>query len=161
MLTLEFLKEWLYCDEETSIFTRIKACPGIKVGTVAGRLKSNGYAYISVGGRSYRAHRLVWFYNFGEWPKSELDHINGIKNDNRLCNLREVTRSQNMQNCGKYLNNTSGFKGVSWNKQSNKWKAQICISGKHKHLGSFDTPEEASIAYQLAAKELHGEFLHN
>lgn len=92
----------------------------------------------------------------GEW----VDHINGNGLDNRRENLRLSTIAQNAFNKGKHSNNTSGYKGVSWNKFAGRWVAQITIDGKNKYLGYFDTPEEAHAAYCAKAKELHGEFFN-
>ena len=94
----------------------------------------------------------------GKWPENDIDHINVARGDNRFSNLREATRSENLRNRGAQKNNTSGFKGVSWQKSSRKWDARINIHGKVVHLGYFDDPEDAYQAYCQAAKELHGEF---
>jgi hypothetical protein len=91
----------------------------------------------------------------GEWP-GDIDHINGVKADNRLCNLREVTKSQNARNVGISWANTSGFKGVSWDKRSRRWQALIRAEGRLKKLGTFATREEAALAYRTASVELHG-----
>jgi len=90
---------------------------------------------------------------------NEIDHINGDKLDNRRENLRSATRSQNKMNSGKPKNNTSGYKGVCWYKRGNKWRAQIGINGKLKHLGYFEDKEEAAKAYKKAAEKYHGEFV--
>lgn len=87
-----------------------------------------------------------------------MDHINTIRSDNRIANLREATNSQNNFNSPMKPNNTSGFKGVSWSKREGKFKAQIAANGVRMVLGSFDSPEEASEAYKSAAAKLHGEF---
>lgn len=89
------------------------------------------------------------------WPTISIDHINQVRDDNRIQNLREVSRSENQQNRGMSKNNNSGFKGISWHKKSNKWQAQIHFQGKRQHLGLFHTPEEASAAYQAAAEKFH------
>lgn len=88
----------------------------------------------------------------------QVDHVNCNPLDNRRCNLRLATNSQNQRNRGSNKNNKSGFKGVSWRVSRQKWLAQIEIDGKGKHLGYFDTPEDAAQAYDKAARELHGEF---
>lgn len=88
-----------------------------------------------------------------------VDHINGNPLDNRKCNLRLATASQNMHNKRMQKNNTSGFKGVHWDKNKRKWQANIKIGDKRRFLGGFDTAEEASCAYKNAAKQLHGEFI--
>jgi hypothetical protein len=84
-----------------------------------------------------------------------IDHINGVSSDNRICNLREATISENGQNRKRGKNNTSGFTGVSWHKSKNKWCSQIRVNGDLIALGSFDTPQEANDAYLLAKSKLH------
>jgi HNH endonuclease/AP2 domain len=127
-------------------------------GKVAGSINADGYLVIKIDSRSYFAHRLVWVYLCGDVP-DEIDLINGVKADTRIANLRLATSAQNAQNRRMSCSNTSGFKGVSWNKQTAKWRAQLGIGpGRNKHLGRFDTAEEASLVYQAAAREHFGEF---
>lgn len=92
---------------------------------------------------------------YGAWPDGEIDHINGDRKDNRLENLRLATSSENKQNIGLKSNNRSGFTGVSWFAAAKKWRADITIAGKMRHLGRFDTPEAAAEAYAKAKAELH------
>lgn len=105
-------------------------------------------------------HRVVLERMMGRpLTRAELtDHISGDKLDNRRENLRIATNTENMRNRGQQRNNTSGFKGVYWNRKLGKWQAQITVLGQRVHLGLFATPEEAHTAYCKAAKELHGEF---
>lgn len=127
-------------------------------GKDAGTVNSKGYLAIRISGTSYLAHRLAWKLSTGDDPAEHIDHINGDKLDNRLCNLREATRPQNSRNRASQSNNTSGFKGAFWHKRDSKWVAQIRINGKKKHLGYFPTPEAAHHAYCQAATKYHGEF---
>jgi len=106
----------------------------------------------------FPVHRLVWAFVNGKWPNDQIDHVNGIKNDNRLINLREANNSQNNMNKGKQSNNTSGFKGVSWHKLRNKWRSDIRVDGKRFNLGNYDCIAAASFAYQIASDKYHGEF---
>lgn len=157
--TAEYLRSILDYEPETGLFVwRVQmsnAAP--KAGTFAGRRNaSRGYAEIGVGGKLYRAHRLAWLHVTGHWPDSHLDHVNGNRSDNRWSNLRLATRQQNNWNRGKGKNNKSGFKGVSFDRPSSKWKAQICVNYTKISLGLFDTPIEASACYQGAAELLHG-----
>lgn len=101
------------------------------------------------------AHRLAWFYTYGRWPTQDIDHINEVKNDNRFCNLREATRAQNMQNVRKHKHNTSGLKGVCWHSQRKRWRAFIFLDRKQKHLGLFDTKEDAYAARKQAEKKFN------
>lgn len=117
-----------------------------------------GYLYGSILGARYLAHRVAWGLHTGSWPINCIDHVNGDPSDNRIGNLREATHSQNQHNRVAYKNNTSGYKGVSWNKGACKWQASIRLRGKLRNLGMFNCPKEAHAAYCRAAKELHGEF---
>src|SRR5688572_7616140 len=113
----EALRKDLDYDTDTGIF-RWKRCVArrIKPGDVAGYRDSDGYVNLKWHGRQYRLHRLAWFYTYGRWPEGEIDHVNMLRDDNRLCNLREATQSQNAGNRRAYANNTSGYKGVSYSK---------------------------------------------
>lgn len=101
-----------------------------------------------------RLHRFILRAKDGE----HVDHINGDTLDNRRCNIRVCTPAENMRNRPIQSNSTSGYKGVSWHKHRSKWRAQIKINGRKKHLGYFDNPKDAYMAYCLAAAELHGRF---
>ena len=124
MLTLQRLKERLSYNPDTGIF--VWNATKKQAGT-----KNSRYIQIAVDKKIYYAHRLAWFYVFGCFPELSIDHINNDKKDNRLANLRLVTVSQNNQNRGKQSNNTSGYKGVSWAKKSQKWEACIKIGRAH------------------------------
>lgn len=157
MLTQERLKELLHYDPDTGIFTNLtQRSSSCLIGTVAGSEYSNGYIYIQLGRKRYRAHRFAWLYVYGEFPEKLLDHINEIKDDNRIINLRLATHQQNKQNISSpNITNTSGFIGVSWRKDHKKWAARIMVNGRQKHLGYFNTAEQASEAYVTAKRELH------
>ena len=130
-----------------------------KVNGVAGCLHAaTGYRMICVCGHRYKEHRLAWLYMTGAWPEHDIDHINGVRSDNRWANLREATRSQNKANQGPQRNNTSGFKGVCWDKQAQQWKVRITKDGRHIFLGLFDAPEAAHAAYAEAAQNMYGDF---
>lgn len=154
-LTQAYLREILDYDSETGVFTwKVATAHRVKVGQQAGSPDSNGYITIRIDGKLYYAHRLAWFYVHGVWPTKHLGHENQIKHHNWIKNLRDSTPAQNLQNRGKQRNNTSGFKGVSFHKQCNKWVARIKIGKMYVHLGLFPTPELASAAY-IAAQEIH------
>lgn len=146
-LTAEYLRSILDYNPETGVLTRtVSTSPRVKVGDVAGSPDSAGYPKVKVQNRSYTAHRLVWLHYYGTWPKGEIDHINRIKDDNRIANLREVSHEQNMQNKSRYQVNTSGHTGVTWHKLTSKWQAVIRNVQKDVYLGIFDTKEEAIAA---------------
>jgi len=94
----------------------------------------------------------------GFWPFGEIDHINGNRSDNRLCNLREATHQQNCMNRSRALNNKSGYVGVSWHSKGNKWQAHISVAGKSIYLGLFENVEDAHNARIEAAKKAYGAF---
>lgn len=133
-----------------------------KIGDIAGGVSSQGYIQIGlcINGKDYNmsGHRIAWFLYYGAEAALHIDHVNGNRADNRIENLRLATRSQNMHNMGKNINNTSGFKGVNWCKNEKRWRAQIGINGFRKHLGFFDTAKEAHEAYKHAADLLHKDF---
>ena len=160
MITHQRLRELLHYDPLTGIFLRlVSANSRVKVGDIAGSLhKATGYRRIQIDGRDYMAHRLAWFYVTGEWPTADIDHWNLNRTDNRFCNLREATNSENHANMRARADNTSGFKGVYFHKPNRKWVTQITVIGKRIYLGSFDTKGSAHAAYAAAAKQHFGEF---
>lgn len=113
----------------------------------------DGYIKVGIGGISYRAHRLIWLMEHGEWPKAEIDHKNRVRNDNRLDNLRAANRSQNTVNSAA---RRAATRGVA--KEHNKWRARIKVGDRKVHLGMFLTKEEASRAFAEASIQLYGEF---
>ena len=152
-LTAEELRSILDYNPDTGIFTRkVSTANSVKVGDVAGCSNGGGYLNIMVCSRKYQAHRLAWLHTHGVWPKDQIDHINRIRTDNRIANLREVSHKQNQQNKSKRHDNTSGHPGVYWNKQNSKWQAKIAHNYKDIHLGYFATLEEALSARKAAEK---------
>lgn len=126
-----------------------------KAGSKAGVINGKGYLCVQLGGKNYLAHRLIWIMVYGIEPADQIDHINGNKIDNRLCNLRDVTNRQNQYNQRKpRSDNQSGYLGVS--QCGNRWMASIKVDGKTKHIGFYDTPEQASEAYKIT-KRIHHE----
>jgi len=123
----------------------------------AGSRHHTGYRSIMIDGRSYQEHRIVFFYHNGYFPQY-VDHINGVRDDNRIENLRPATKQQNGANADIYSSNTTGFRGVSYKKRQNKYESYVRFHGKKIHLGTFASAEEAFIATQNKRKELHGEF---
>jgi hypothetical protein len=157
-LTQERLKELLHYDPETGLFKWLVATSRrIHVGDIAGYARPDGYLFIKVDGFQYMAHRLIWLYVHDNWPVDQIDHINGLRSDNRLCNLREATNPENSQNVAPKKNNTSGFIGVTWLAHRNKWRAQIMVNRKNHYLGIYDTAEKANAA-RVAAKASKHQF---
>ena len=158
MITQEELKSLLNYDPETGLFTWLKAnTRRVKAGDIAGTKSEYGYIRIRIKDKTYRAHRLAWLYVYGVNPIL-IDHINMVRDDNRLVNLREADKSKNKLNMGKRSDNKSGFKGVSYSKQSNKWRAACSVNKKQVYLGLYETPEMAFDVYKSFAKKHHGEF---
>jgi len=154
MLTQSRLKELLHYDEETGIFTRKTKIGRYKLGSISGAKHNKGYVQITIDGENYLAHRLAWFYVYGEFPKNQIDHINRIKTDNSIKNLRDVDASTNHHNIGVRSHNSSGVTGVIWSSRSKKWVAQIILNNKRHHIGTFKTVELAKVARQKKEKEL-------
>jgi len=155
-LTQSQLKELLHYDPDTGIFTnKVTRNRGALIGDQAGANHSKGYRIIAINRKSYLVHRLAWLYTYGSWPKCQLDHINRIKNDNRISNLREVSDSQNHQNVGLQSNNISGFKGVCWHKRRCTWHVQIKLNNKHIFLGYFKSLDDAIAVRKQAEEQLH------
>ena len=160
ILTQCRLKEFLRYDEKTGLFTRIKLCKFSNKKTVIGELvktRANlGYLRLCLNGNEYLVHRLVWLYIHGAWPKDQIDHINGIRDDNRIANLRECTMSQNMQNLrSPFPTNSTGYQGVAFCNTKKRFRTNIRINGKRIHIGYFKTALEASEAYLREKRKLH------
>lgn len=153
MLTYEYLVTRLEYNKETGIFIWLTTKSNkIKIGDIAGSLQHEGYHRVSIDKKEYLSHRLAWFYIYKEWPKGQIDHINGIKNDNRIKNLRDVSHSINGQNQTKHRN--GHLVGTTWCKRDKKWIAYIYINRKRKHIGVFLSQQEAHEAYLLKRMEL-------
>ena len=152
MITQARLHE-LFIYDAGKLFRR-KAVKGSPVFTEIGTTKPKGYRVAVVDGKTYRVHHLVWMYHHGQFVP-ELDHINRKRSDNRIENLRPCTHSQNL---GNSKARTGKYKGVTFCKQTNKWRAQITIDGIHRCLGRHITEEEAALAYNDAARNRHGNF---
>lgn len=159
-LSAAFIRSILDYDPIAGTFVwKVNAAPRCPAGTPTGLPRSsNSYSLIMIGGVNYYAHRLAWLHYKGQWPKHFIDHIDGNKRNNAIDNLRECNNSQNKCNMAKRCDNSTGFKGVYYNKRNNNFRAGIQIHGKKISLGSYKTPEEAYAAYCIAAAELHGDF---
>ena len=155
-LTAEQARELLHYDPETGVFTWRVAKGRKSKGMLAGCINHYGYIQIGIDGTRYKAHRIAFLITNGSWPSEHIDHINGIRDDNRIANLREASQSINMQNLLRPMEgNTSGFLGVCWDKEKQSFLAQIRVKGKNKFLGRFADPAEAHAAYLDAKRQLH------
>lgn len=159
MLTQQRLKQVLKYDPDTGLFTWLWRRGSIQIGDPAGHLHPSGYISISVDGEPYRAHRLAFLWMLGRWPeKTDVDHINRNRSDNRWTNLREATRSENLFNSQRRSDNSTGQRGVYFNKSAQKFKVEIWCDGDRYHLGYFDDLVQATAMYEGAARLVHGEF---
>lgn len=153
-LTAERLRELLTYDPETGVFKWNAGGKGRRLDRVAGGLHPTlGYWYIGVDRVKYPSHRVAWLYMTGKWPEHEIDHINGVRSDNRWSNLREATKSQNMQNQRRAVRGTSQYLGVC--ALGKKWKASIQVDKKSRHIGVYLTEEDAYAAYLEVKRKLH------
>lgn len=156
MITQQYIQSILDYDKHTGIFLwKISKSFRIKAGQIAGRKNLNGYVQIGINKKRYSAHRLAWLYEYGEVPKI-IDHINNIRDDNRLINLRLCNKNQNSHNSLLFKNNQSGIKGLDI--KNNKWRTQIAVNKKIYHLGYFKDFFEACCSIYSARNKLHGEF---
>ncbi len=146
-------------DPETGILRWNESKRGRKTGKggLAG-CWGEGRLFITINGVQCQGHLLAWVIFYGEWPSRLIDHRDMNTSNNRIDNLRLATGSENNANCRKRAHNTSGMKGVGWDKQKSKWYSKISFQRKHYWLGYFDTKDEAHAAYVSAAKKIHGEF---
>lgn len=154
-LTAERLRAAVFYESDTGLFYRLPRAANRNYERPCGTVnKVIGYSIVSVDAKQRYAHRLAWLYVYGQWPNGSIDHINGVRTDNRIQNLRDVSHKTNMQNIrAANRRNASGFLGVM--PSLSKWQAQINIDGKQTYLGSFDTPELAHEAYVSAKRKHH------
>lgn len=170
MLTQEIVKEFLDYDPETGKltwrerdrkwFTSDRTCNSWNVRfprkEAFTSLNNGGYLEGKILGKYYKAHRVIWLWMTGEWPKEQVDHINHDRTDNRWCNLREASRLENYRNQSQYKNNKSGCTGVC--KQGLKWYTQIAVDGKNVYLGRYNSYDDA-VAIRKEAEVKYG--FHN
>lgn len=156
-LTVERLKELIEYDPDTGIMKWRKDQGRALKGSEAGKVDNKGYRSIQINGTGYAAHRLAYLYVTGRWPAGIIDHIDRNKTNNAWSNLRNATRTINNQNCSPTSNNSSGYRGVSFHKASNKWRAEIGKNAKKIFLGLFMTTHDAAKAYNQAAVNLYDE----
>jgi hypothetical protein len=149
-MNINELKSLLSYQPDTGAIYWIAKGKGMIKKKAAGTLLHSGYIGICIGAKRWQAHRIAWALHYGKWPKDQIDHINGTKTDNRICNLREATNSQNGKNLGLSKANKSGVKGVCFENYTQRWKASIKVENKTISLGRFNSIEDAAIARKLA-----------
>ena len=160
MITQEKLKELLSYDALSGDFVWIKYPAKRKdlYGKIAGSKNvRDGYIRIFIDGKSYLAHRLAWLYETGIINKIDIDHIDGNRSNNMISNLREATRSINLQNLkkAKIDNLSSGLLGVCFDAKAGKYRSAITLNGKRKHLGYYETAEKAHGVYLEEKRRIH------
>jgi len=148
MITQDELKH-TFNYQDDKLLWKVKPKSGsVSVGDIAGTLTENGYMRVVFNRTPHFIHRFIWIYHNGDIPKNLfIDHINGIRDDNRIDNLRLVTKQENSFN--------TKAKGYTWSKAHNKWRSKIRVNGKHVHLGMFEDEIDARKAYLDAKKEYH------
>jgi hypothetical protein len=155
-LSFDYVNRLFNYNQFTGILTwKIKKANRIKVGHPVGFYDTGGYLRVWVNSKTYSLHRIAWIIMAGSWPDFQIDHINGVRDDNRWENLRSVTAHENSKNQAKPKNNTSGFIGVSYLKLNKKYAAYIRINGKKKHLGYFDNAIDAFNERKKASSEFN------
>lgn len=153
-LTAERLREAVCYDPESGSFKQLKHA---RSGKSPGWKDELGYIHIRVCNKLYLAHRLAWLYVYGQWPRENLDHINGCPSDNRIANLREAPQRLNMRNTVHKWVNSSIKKGVSFDPKRKKYRAYIKVDGKQIHK-RFNTLEEAVQYRATMEAEHYGEY---
>ena len=155
-LTAERARELLDYDPLTGDMTWRSSKGGRVKGAKTGRSAQHGYLHVSVDRKIHPAHRVAWLIAYGCWPANQIDHINGVRTDNRLTNLRDVPSSHNAENQRRAkANNKTGFLGVYRHARDKKYTAEIQAMGKRISIGRYTTPEEAHQAYLTAKRQLH------
>lgn len=147
----------LFDYRDGGLYWRVDRGSNAKAGRRAGRLLETGYRTIQVSGKRYQEHRLIYFWHYGHIPE-QIDHINGVKDDNRIENLRPADHSTNQMNTAPRPG-ASGERGVRFKPEKNRWIARIYKNRREIRIGSFLTKDEAVAAYKRAAAEMYGEFV--
>ncbi len=154
-LTSNKLKEVASYDPETGLFFRLVKVSNVSAGNVLPKPSRNGYFRMRIDGRLYYMHRLAWLYVNGAWPKNLIDHVDGIKTNNKIDNLREAAFFENFQNITIKSKAASGLRGAYLDKASGRWQSKILFRGKRISNGYFDTAELAHAAYVEAKRRHH------
>jgi hypothetical protein len=156
IVSIDRLRLVLSYDKTTGVFERlIKVNRNSVIGEEVGSVnRVNGYRYIRIDGRAYLHHRLAWFYVHGQWPDDQIDHIDGNRLNNSVVNLRPASSKQNRENRELSTSNKTGYRGVFYRKDKDKYRASVKHNGKSQHLGYFNTAEEAAVVAKNARARL-------
>ena len=157
-MNIDELKSLLSYNPDTGVIRWIAKGKGRIKKKEAGTLLHSGYAGICIGSKRWQSHRIAWALHYGKLPKDQIDHINGIRTDNRICNLREASNAQNGKNLGLSKANKSGVKGVYFDKSNNKWRAFIKVNFKQIDLGRYVNLQDAINARMIAEQQYFGEW---
>jgi hypothetical protein len=162
MITQKRLHDLFEYRKDGNLIWKVSISNRVKIGDIVGYIDSGQkplYRRTQLDGKKHRVHRLIFLYHYGHiTPGMDIDHIDGNSLNNRIDNLREATRSQNLQNSKISSNNTSGVKGVLWDKKYRRWEVRLSIEGKVKYLGQYKTLEEAEAVVKEARVKYHGEY---
>ena len=140
-----------FAYDGSNLFWSIDIGKRIKAGMISGHVDDKGYRRLRVKGKRYYVHRVIWEMHYGEIPEGmEIDHINHNRLDNRIENLRLVTKEENQRNKSKYNNNKSGYPGIDWIELKKSWRVRINTGGHYRTIGLFNEIGEAVKARQLA-----------
>ena len=157
-LTTEFVRELFDYDQPSgNLIWKAARATTVHAGDIAGCRDSLGYKIVSINHNNYKVHRLVWLWH-GRELSGWMDHIDGNPSNSRIENLRLASPYENSYNSAIARNNSSGVKGVYFNKDSNKYMVRINVSGKRKYLGMWDDLEFAQLVAEEARRKYHGEF---
>ncbi len=159
IITQDYVKQ-LFEYRDGELYWKVKYSQRVKIGAKAGALDGDEYFRISINGKRYLNHRLIFLMHHGYLPEY-LDHIDGNPSNNKIENLRAATLTQNQHNRKLGKDNTSGVKGVCWHKIKKKWQVQLRINNKVKHFGYFKNLELADLVAQEARNKYHGAFANH
>ena len=158
-MDFETVNHLLSYDKDTGVLRwKAQGSGGVKAGDALRSKDRDGYLYTTIKRRFCRAHRLAWLLTHGSMPVGQIDHINGIRDDNRLVNLRLASPGENSRNRARQRTSSAPYKGITQIPQTGRWQAQIKMQGRTIYLGQHDTAEAAHLAYCDASKRLHGAF---
>lgn len=161
LMSVGDIRDLIDYNAETGVLTAKVNFSGRQAGSVIGSQTWQGYYAFSLFGKKCFAHRLAWLLHYGEWPSQPIDHINGIKTDNSIRNLRLCSLSQNQFNKPTQKNNTTGVKGVYWNKRDKRYVASVQFNGKKYSAGHHKDIESAKEEVMKLREKLAGEFTNH